>query len=199
VALTLGRTQNVRNISYMWDQMWRASIHYGRKGLGVHAISAIDIALWDLLGKVQNEPVYNLLGGKTKARVPCYATTSRPDLAKDLGFFGAKVRRKPRCQSPTGVPPQPAYRGFRGLTCLGARCRCRGGRTRAMSGCGERMRASAVRTAVCILQGGVSIHTHPSLYDTPCNGSPIHASSEYRTPVQTDSLAVRPVRTARLV
>ena len=83
--------QNVRNISYMWDQMWRASIHYGRKGLGVHAISAVDIALWDLLGKVKNEPVYNLLGGKTKARVPCYATTSRPDLAKDLGFFGAKV------------------------------------------------------------------------------------------------------------
>ena len=83
--------QNVRNISYMWDQMWRASIHYGRKGLGVHAISAVDIALWDLLGKVKNEPVYNLLGGKTKERVPCYATTSRPDLAKDLGFFGAKV------------------------------------------------------------------------------------------------------------
>ena len=37
--------QNVRNISYMWEQMWRASIHYGRKGLGVHAISAVDIAL----------------------------------------------------------------------------------------------------------------------------------------------------------
>ena len=83
--------QNVRNISYMWEQMWRASIHYGRKGLGVHAISAVDIALWDLLGKVKGEPVYNLLGGKTKERVPCYATTARPDLAKEMGFFGAKV------------------------------------------------------------------------------------------------------------
>ena len=61
------------------------------QGLGVHAISAIDIALWDLLGKVKGEPVYNLLGGKTMERVPLYATTSRPDLAQQLGFHGAKV------------------------------------------------------------------------------------------------------------
>jgi L-rhamnonate dehydratase len=82
--------QNVRNLSLMWEQMWRASIHYGRKGLGVHAISAVDLALWDLLGKTLNEPVYNLMGGKTKNRVPVYATTSRPDLAKEMGFKGAK-------------------------------------------------------------------------------------------------------------
>ena len=82
--------QNVRNISYIWEQMFRASIHYSRKGLAMHAISAIDIALWDLLGKVKNEPVYALLGGQTKRRVPCYATTSRPDIAKAVGFHGAK-------------------------------------------------------------------------------------------------------------
>jgi len=82
--------QNVRNISHMWEQMWRASIHYSRKGVGAHAIAAVDIALWDLLGKVKGEPVYNLLGGKTMQRVPCYATTARPDLAQKMGFHGAK-------------------------------------------------------------------------------------------------------------
>jgi len=41
--------------------MWRASIHYGRKGLALHAMSAIDLALWDLYGKAVNEPVYNLM------------------------------------------------------------------------------------------------------------------------------------------
>jgi L-rhamnonate dehydratase len=83
--------QNVRDRTVMWEQMWRASIHYGRKGLGVHAISAIDIALWDLAGKTLDEPVYNLMGGRTKQRVPVYATGSRPDLAQELGFHGAKV------------------------------------------------------------------------------------------------------------
>jgi len=83
--------QNVRNISLIWDQMWRASIHYSRKGLGVHCISAVDIALWDLLGKTLNEPVYNLMGGMTKGRIPVYATGARPDLAKELGFHGAKI------------------------------------------------------------------------------------------------------------
>jgi L-rhamnonate dehydratase len=82
--------QDVRNIKLIWEQCFRASIHYGRKGLGIHCVSAIDLALWDLLGKVKGEPVYNLLGGKTTERVPCYCTTARPDLAKELGFFGAK-------------------------------------------------------------------------------------------------------------
>ena len=82
---------NVRDRSVMWEQMWRASIHYSRKGLAIHAISAVDIALWDLCGKTLNEPVYNLMGGRTKQRIPVYATTSRPDLARGMGFHGAKV------------------------------------------------------------------------------------------------------------
>merc|ERR1719272_1028662 len=96
--------QNVRNISYMWDQMFRASIHYGRKGMGIHAISAVDIALWDLLGKTLGEPVYNLMGGKTKEKIPVYATTSRPDLAQKMGFVGAKIPLPyGPCDGPTGM------------------------------------------------------------------------------------------------
>ena len=70
--------------------MWRASMPYGRKGIAVHALSAVDLALYDLLGKLREEPVFALLGGKTKERVPVYATTARPDLAQQLGFVGAK-------------------------------------------------------------------------------------------------------------
>ena len=63
----------------MWDQMWRSTINYGRKGLPLQCISAVDLAIWDLLGLLRNEPVYALLGGKTKQRLPVYNTTARPD------------------------------------------------------------------------------------------------------------------------
>eukprot|EP00298_Acanthocystis_sp_HF-20_P005359 c15554_g1_i1.p1 GENE.c15554_g1_i1~~c15554_g1_i1.p1 ORF type:complete len:455 (+),score=188.75 c15554_g1_i1:74-1438(+) len=94
--------QDPRNIELLWDQMWRSTVNYGRKGLPVHAISAVDLALWDALGKLRNEPVYMLLGGKTKGSLPVYATTSRPDLAKKMGFVGAKF------PLPYGVADGPA-------------------------------------------------------------------------------------------
>ena len=78
--------QDPRNVELIWDQMWRATMPYGRKGLTVQAISAVDLAIWDCLGKLRDEPVYALIGGKTKERLPVYATTSRPDIAQQWGF-----------------------------------------------------------------------------------------------------------------
>lgn len=83
--------QSPYNLELIWDQMWRATLPYGRKGLAIHAISAVDLALWDVLGKLRGEPVYAMLGGKTKAKLPVYATTIRPDLAQQMGFHGAKL------------------------------------------------------------------------------------------------------------
>jgi L-alanine-DL-glutamate epimerase-like enolase superfamily enzyme len=57
----------------IWDKMYRASIH-GRKGETMMAISAVDLALWDLKGRALNAPVYELLGGPTRDRIPCYAS-----------------------------------------------------------------------------------------------------------------------------
>jgi L-rhamnonate dehydratase len=83
--------QDCRNVELMWEQMFRGSLNYGRKGLPLQAISAVDIALWDAIGKHKGEPVYNLLGGKTKERLPMYATSTRPDLSKKMGFKGGKI------------------------------------------------------------------------------------------------------------
>lgn len=82
--------QSPVNVELIYDQMWRSTMNYGRKGIAIQAISAIDLAIWDALGKLRGVPVYELLGGKTKDKIPCYATTSRPDLAQEMGFFGAK-------------------------------------------------------------------------------------------------------------
>jgi L-rhamnonate dehydratase len=83
--------QEARDVELIWDQMWRGTLPYGRKGLPLHAISAVDLAIWDCLGKLRDEPIYNLIGGKTKDRLRVYATTARPDKAKELGFIAAKI------------------------------------------------------------------------------------------------------------
>src|SRR6476619_2853218 len=54
--------------------MYRRTMAFGRKGVAMTAISAIDIALWDLLGKSARQPVFRLLGGRTKDRIPVYAS-----------------------------------------------------------------------------------------------------------------------------
>ncbi|MCO5222950.1 MAG: L-rhamnonate dehydratase [Thermomicrobiales bacterium] len=80
-----------RDVERIWDQMFRSTLPYGRKGLALCAISAVDIALWDLCGKLRGEPVYKLLGGETKQEIPCYLTGPQPWAAKELGFFGGKM------------------------------------------------------------------------------------------------------------
>jgi L-rhamnonate dehydratase len=81
----------VTDIETMWDQMYNASLYYGRKGIVINALSGVDLALWDLLGKVRGEPVYQLLGGPVRDELLFYATGARPDLAKDMGFIGGKL------------------------------------------------------------------------------------------------------------
>jgi L-rhamnonate dehydratase len=75
----------------IWDRMFSSTLRYGRKGLVLHAISAVDLAIWDLHGKVVGEPVHALIGGRIRDAVPVYATGPRPETAAALGFAGAKL------------------------------------------------------------------------------------------------------------
>jgi L-alanine-DL-glutamate epimerase-like enolase superfamily enzyme len=58
--------------AYLWEKMYRRTHAWGRKGIGMTAISAIDIAIWDLMGKLVGKPVFKLLGGRTKEKIPVY-------------------------------------------------------------------------------------------------------------------------------
>ncbi len=62
------------DIEYLWQLMYRRTLAFGRKGVALTAISAVDIALWDLLGKDAKQPVFKLLGGRTKEHIPVYAS-----------------------------------------------------------------------------------------------------------------------------
>jgi L-alanine-DL-glutamate epimerase-like enolase superfamily enzyme len=90
------------NTNYLFEKMYRSTIAYGRKGVVLAAISAIDIALWDIKGKETNQPIFNLLGGRTKESIPAYySRLYTRDLDrlqeealtyKKKGFTGMKLR-----------------------------------------------------------------------------------------------------------
>ena len=94
--------QDPWDIERLWQHMYRKTMAFGRKGIGMVAISAVDIALWDILGKSAKQPVYRLLGGRTKTRIPVYASrlysVELSELAreaksyKDEGYQAMKLR-----------------------------------------------------------------------------------------------------------
>lgn len=79
------------NVEQLWDILWRSTLYYGRKGLVVHAISAVDNALWDLIGNALGIPVYKLLGGQTKERIPAYCTGNDIEQHVEFGFKMLKL------------------------------------------------------------------------------------------------------------
>ncbi len=84
----------------LWYKMYQANIYSGRRGIAIHAMSGIDMALWDIKGKVLGMPVWKLLGGGFRKEIRCYASSlfgSTPaatrDIAqryRDLGFTAVK-------------------------------------------------------------------------------------------------------------
>jgi len=58
----------------LWEKMYRRTMYYGRKAVGITAMAAIDMALWDLKGKHFQEPIHCLLGGQRHERIRAYAS-----------------------------------------------------------------------------------------------------------------------------
>ena len=92
------------DIEAVWDKAYVRGGHkeFGTRGIGVVALSGIDVALWDILGKVRGVPVYQLLGGKCRDQVPVYATALYPEEPSKVaararafaeqGFHGVKIK-----------------------------------------------------------------------------------------------------------
>jgi L-alanine-DL-glutamate epimerase-like enolase superfamily enzyme len=73
-----------RRIAFLSDLMQRSTAGYGRRGIGMHAVSGVEIALWDILGKARNLPLYELLGGLSRPRLPAYASLLRYNTPGDV-------------------------------------------------------------------------------------------------------------------
>ncbi|MBN1399292.1 MAG: L-rhamnonate dehydratase, partial [Anaerolineae bacterium] len=78
-------------IERAWDMMFRLSKPYGTVGLASVAMSGVDLALWDLAGKLQGAPIYALLGGPMRDRIFAYATGNDTDWQLELGFKAVKL------------------------------------------------------------------------------------------------------------
>ena len=83
--------ENCMATEKLWTLMVDSSVHYSAAGLAGYAISAVDLALWDLKGKLLGRPVYELLGGPIQDALFCYATGHDIEWYKELGFRAAKL------------------------------------------------------------------------------------------------------------
>lgn len=66
------------DVEILWDEMFENTYYYGRKGAAICAISGIDIALWDIMGKATEKPIHKLIGGRKQDEVRAYASTLFP-------------------------------------------------------------------------------------------------------------------------
>jgi L-rhamnonate dehydratase len=80
----------MQDISAIWDDLYAASLPYGRKGLAIMAMSGVDLALYDLLGKAEGKPVYEVLGGAKKSKILAYVTGQGAAFYHQLGYKAHK-------------------------------------------------------------------------------------------------------------
>ena len=85
------RNEDPFNVERIWDICWRSTMHYGRMGVTMNAISGVDLALWDIIGKARGVPVYRLIGGEVKPRVPAYCTGNDIEQHIQFGYHRLKL------------------------------------------------------------------------------------------------------------
>ena len=110
------------DVERLWHKMYRGLIYFGRRGIAVHAISGLDIALWDIKGKALGKPVFELLGTPYRDRVRAYASRLMPDTTAETAEAVTELRsrasrrsssaggRRERIRSTTSRSPRPRKR-----------------------------------------------------------------------------------------
>jgi L-alanine-DL-glutamate epimerase-like enolase superfamily enzyme len=89
----------------LWDLMYASTLYYGREGAAIHAMAGVDLALWDIKGKLLGQPIHTLLGGAHRDKLRAYAshmfdfdpadTARRAAEAADHGFTAVKFGWEP--------------------------------------------------------------------------------------------------------
>lgn len=104
--------ENPLNTEYLFEKMYRSTVAYGRKGTVIAAISALDIALWDIKGLAFNQPVFMLLGGRTRPYIETYYSRL---YTRDLDSLQAEAAHY-KAEGFTGMKLRCGYPLTEGLT-----------------------------------------------------------------------------------
>ena len=81
-------------VEALWQKMYRGVLYYGRRGVAIHAISGIDIALWDIKGKVLGKPLHELIGHSRRDRVRAYASRLMPNTESEVEAAVGELREQ---------------------------------------------------------------------------------------------------------
>ncbi|MFN0154899.1 MAG: mandelate racemase/muconate lactonizing enzyme family protein [Gaiella sp.] len=82
------------DVERLWQKMYRGLIYFGRRGIAVHAISGLDIALWDIKGKALGKPIFELLGTPYRDRVRAYASMLMPETTTEVAEAVTALREQ---------------------------------------------------------------------------------------------------------
>ena len=102
------------DVMHIWDRLYYESIPYGRKGIAMMALSGVDLALWDALGKAERKPVAELIGGVRKDRIDVYATGPDSEWYSELGVSGQKLTHRWSGTTDDAVASAKVARGIMG-------------------------------------------------------------------------------------
>ncbi len=84
--------ENPFEVERIWRKMYRYSFYHGRRGAAIQAMSAIDNAIWDIIGKAVNQPVSVMLGGRNHEKIRAYASTLFRDTPEGMKEAVQKYR-----------------------------------------------------------------------------------------------------------
>ena len=73
------------NVIQIWEKMYEGTIFFGRRGAAIQAMSGIDLALWDIIGKAMGKPAYELIGACYRKEIRAYASSLFGDTVKETG------------------------------------------------------------------------------------------------------------------
>lgn len=86
--------ENPFEVERLWDKMYRGTIYFGRTGPALHAISGVDIALWDIIGQAAGRPVCEMLGGIFRREIKAYASALMPETPLEAGNLAEQYAKQ---------------------------------------------------------------------------------------------------------